>query len=58
MRAPDRPSEGGFSLRLLLPSDAPQYRSFRLNNLRFYPTLFRADAAEEALKPLAPRSGA
>jgi RimJ/RimL family protein N-acetyltransferase len=53
MRAPDRPSDGSFSLRLLLPSDAPQYRSFRLNNLRLYPSLFRADAAEEALKPLA-----
>lgn len=53
MRAPDKPSEGGFLLRLLLPSDAPQYRSFRLSNLRLYPSLFRADAAEEALKPLA-----
>lgn len=53
MRAPDKPSDGGFSLRLLLPSDAPQYRSFRLNNLRLYPTLFRADAGEESLKPLA-----
>lgn len=53
MRAPDRPSAGGFSLRLLLPSDAVQYRTFRLNNLRLYPTLFRADAGEESLKPLA-----
>lgn len=53
MRAPDKPSEGGFLLRLMLPSDAPQYRSFRLSNLRLYPSLFRADAAEEALKPLA-----
>jgi RimJ/RimL family protein N-acetyltransferase len=52
MRAPDKPSESGFSLRLLLPSDAPQYRAFRLNNLKLYPTLFRADAGEEALKPL------
>ncbi|WP_374656057.1 GNAT family N-acetyltransferase [Dongia sp.] len=53
MRAPDGASTGGFSLRLLLPSDAPQYRTFRLNNLRLYPALFRADAAEEAQKPLA-----
>ena len=53
MRAPDKPNASGFSLRLLLPSDAVQYRTFRLNNLRLYPTLFRADAAEESLKPLA-----
>ncbi len=53
MRAPDKPSAGGFSLRLLLPSDALQYRAFRLNNLRLYPALFRADAGEESLKPLA-----
>jgi RimJ/RimL family protein N-acetyltransferase len=53
MRAPDKPTGGGvFSLRLLLPSDAPQYREFRLSNLRLYPTFFRADAREEALKPL------
>jgi RimJ/RimL family protein N-acetyltransferase len=52
MRAPDKPSQGGFSLRLLLPSDASQYRAFRLINLRLYPTLFRADAGEESLKPL------
>jgi len=52
MRAPDGASSDGFSLRLLLPSDAAQYRAFRLNNLRLYPTLFRADAGEESLKPL------
>lgn len=43
---------GRFVLRLLLPSDATQYRAFRLANLRLYPTLFRADAGEESLKPL------
>jgi RimJ/RimL family protein N-acetyltransferase len=37
----------------LLPSDATSYRTFRLNNLRHYPTLFRSDAAEESEKPLA-----
>lgn len=52
MRAPDKPVSGGFFLRLLLPSDAAQYRAFRLNNLRLYPALFRSDAAEETAKPL------
>lgn len=52
MRGPDKPTSGGFSLRLLLPSDAAQYRAFRLNNLRLYPSYFRSDAGEESLKPL------
>jgi ribosomal protein S18 acetylase RimI-like enzyme len=41
-----------FMLRLLLPSDAAQYRALRLNNLLLYPAYFRADAGEESVKPL------
>lgn len=46
-------SEGTFSIRVLSPADAIQYRIFRLTALKKYPHLFRADADEEAVKPLA-----
>lgn len=46
-------TEGIFSIRVLSPEDAIQYRIFRLTALKRYPHLFRADADEEAQKPLA-----
>lgn len=46
-------SEGTFTIRALGVSDAIQYRIFRLTALKRYPHLFRADADEEAQKPLA-----
>lgn len=46
-------TEGTFSIRVLSPEDAIQYRIFRLTALKRYPHLFRADADEEAQKPLA-----
>jgi len=46
-------SEGDFTIRVLSPADAIPYRIFRLTALKRYPHLFRADADEEAQKPLA-----
>lgn len=44
---------GSFQIRVLSPADAIQYRIFRLTALKRFPHLFRADADEEAQKPLA-----
>lgn len=44
---------GSFSIRVLSSADAIQYRIFRLTALKRFPHLFRADADEEAQKPLA-----
>lgn len=46
-------TDATFSIRVLTPKDAIAYRIFRLTALKRYPHLFRADADEEAAKPLA-----
>jgi ribosomal protein S18 acetylase RimI-like enzyme len=46
-------TDATFSIRVLTTKDAIQYRIFRLTALKRYPHLFRADADEEAQKPLA-----